>query len=160
MAQPRKIRIRKHLLSAAAATGVILALVALLPAATRPEVVAVASPVVPETPSAAPLRPSYVVRLAPPAPALPLAEHTERVSLTTEPPPAPEPEAEAELWYVTAGALNLRAGPSSASAQLAALPMGTAVAIAATDGKWVEVTAEDGMTGWVFAKYLSRTAPQ
>jgi uncharacterized protein YraI len=57
------------------------------------------------------------------------------------------------------GALNVRAGPSSASEQLATLPMGTAVDVSGSNGKWLEVTAADRATGWAFAAYLARTTP-
>jgi uncharacterized protein YgiM (DUF1202 family) len=159
MAQRRKSGPVVHLASIAAASVAVLVLAAMLPANTQPEMVAS----VQSEPARAhvPLRPSYIVSAAPllkPAPAEPAPA---RVSLSVQPVAVmvePEPEP-AEKWYVTAGALNLRSGPSSSTAQLAALPMGTAVEVAGTDGNWSEIVTADGLRGWAFTKYLSRTAP-
>jgi len=155
MAQRRKSGPIMHLASIAAASVAVLALADMLPPMAPREMVASAQ----TEPVNVRLRPSYVVRDAPLviAPAEPAPV---RVSLSVQPVVVAEEAApEAEKWYVTAGALNVRAGPSSSTEQLAALPMGTAVEISDTQGKWVEVTTGDGRTGWAFAKYLSRTAP-
>lgn len=59
-------------------------------------------------------------------------------------------------------AVNLRAGPSSATATVTVLQPGQAVSTGESDGGWVEVTLPDGTTGWVFSRYLASveaTAP-
>jgi SH3-like domain-containing protein len=55
-------------------------------------------------------------------------------------------------------AVNLRAGPSSATATIAVLQPGQPVRTGESDGGWVEVTLPDGSTGWVFSRYLASTA--
>ncbi|MCW5713698.1 MAG: SH3 domain-containing protein [Bauldia sp.] len=65
----------------------------------------------------------------------------------------PEP-----LLIVDTEALNLRAGPSTASAVLRALPRGTAVAEGVRNGNWVEVRTEDGTVGWMSVRYLREPA--
>lgn len=160
MAQRHKSGSITHLVSIAAASLAIVALVAMLPPSPPRDMIATATAEPVET-STVRLRPSYIVRDAPPAVAAPAKSTPARVSLSVQPVEAIEPpEPAAEKWYVTAGALNVRAGPSSATEQLAALPMGTEVEILSTEGKWSEVAAADGLRGWAFTKYLSRTAPQ
>lgn len=161
MAQRHKSGSITHLVSIAAASLAIVALVAMLPSSPPREVIATATAEPVET-STVPLRPSYIVRDAPPPiVSAPAAPDPVRVSLSVQPVTAVEPpEPRAEKWYVNAGALNVRAGPSSASEQLAALPMGTDVEILGTEGKWSEVATADGLRGWAFTKYLSQTAPQ
>ena len=160
MAQRRKSGPVMHLVSiTAAAATVVLAVNALAPAQQR-DTIATAQQL--EDPAnGIPLRPSYVVRIPPPVVAPPAKPTRALVSLSVQPvaPAVENTGPAAETWYVTAGALNVRAGPSSGSRQLAALPMGTAVEVLDDDGSWVEVTTADGVTGWVFAKYLSQTAP-
>ncbi len=59
-------------------------------------------------------------------------------------------------------AVNLRAGPSTATATVAVLQPGQALHTGATDGGWVEITLADGTTGWVYSRYLASvvaTAP-
>jgi len=158
MTQPRKNGIRTHLLSIGAASLAVLAVAGLAPSAPRHDQ-ARAVAAIPALEQAAPVLPSYVVR-AVPLPVAPAAPEPVRIVLEVE-TPVPEVAAEpAELWYVTAGALNLRSGPSSGSGQLAALPQGTAVEIGSSEGNWAEVQTADGVGGWVYAKYLSQTAPQ
>lgn len=160
MAQRRKPGLLMHLVSIAAASAAVLALAGTPPPATQRATVVTAK-TEPVEAGTAPLRPSYIVRDAPPIVAPPAERAPMRASLSVQPVAvAEQPRPEADKWYVTAGALNVRAGPTSGSQQLAALPMGTAVEVAGAQGKWVEVTTGDGVTGWAFAKYLSRTAPQ
>lgn len=52
-------------------------------------------------------------------------------------------------------AVNLRAGPSSSSAQLSVLQPGEAVQIGETSGGWVKVKRADGSSGWVYSSYLA-----
>jgi uncharacterized protein YgiM (DUF1202 family) len=159
MAERRRSGPVMHLVSIAAASVAVVALVGLAPPATDPGIVASVQAEPPAT--SVPLRPSYIVRDASPAIVMPVAPVPVQVSLSVQPVAAVEPPAPAaEKWYVTAGALNVRAGPSSATEQLAALPRGTAVEISGAEGKWTEITTADGLRGWVFTKYLSPTAPQ
>lgn len=150
-----------HMVSIAAASLAVIALVGVLPRAPSGEIVATMQ-AEPEPEAKGPLRPSYVVRYPPPVSAPPRKPQPAQVSLSVLPvataePPAPETAK--ERLYVTAGGLNVRAGPSSGSPQLATLPFGTKVEVLDADGNWLEVTAGD-VRGWVFAKYLSSTAPR
>ncbi len=79
-------------------------------------------------------------------------------------PAAPIEAAAPDLTGLTpdrvgGAALNLRAGPSSATAQIAVLSPGQPVHVGTASGGWVEVTLDDGRTGWVFARYLESAAP-
>lgn len=159
MAKRRRSGPVMHVLSIAAASLAVVALVGLMPPAAEPGLVAAAS-VEPDI-GGVPLRPSYIVRAAPPIPVAPAEPAPVRASLRVEPLAVVEPPApQAQKWYVTAAALNLRAGPSGSADQLAALPMGTEVEISGTEGKWSRVSTGDGLQGWVFTRYLSSTAPQ
>ncbi|MEO7223286.1 MAG: SH3 domain-containing protein [Devosia sp.] len=55
-------------------------------------------------------------------------------------------------------AVNLRAGPSTATATVTVLQPGQPVQTGETDGGWVEITLADGTTGWVYSRYLSSVA--
>ena len=59
---------------------------------------------------------------------------------------------------IGSSAVNLRAGPSSATATIGVLQPGTALQTGESDGGWVEVTLPDGTTGWVYSRYLASTA--
>jgi SH3-like domain-containing protein len=59
---------------------------------------------------------------------------------------------------IGASAVNLRAGPSTATATVAVLQPGQPVQTGETDGGWVEVTLADGTTGWVYSRYLASVA--
>lgn len=160
MAERRKSGPIIHLVSITAASVALLAFAGTLPPAREHEMIASVQ-AGPETTSV-PLRPSYIVRDAPLVVVAPPAERPPlRASLSVEPVAvevAPEPPV--EKWYVTAGALNVRAEPTSSSQQLSALPMGTPVEVLGTEGKWTEIATAGGLKGWAFTKYLSRTAPQ
>jgi uncharacterized protein YgiM (DUF1202 family) len=54
--------------------------------------------------------------------------------------------------------VNLRAGPSTATATIGVLQPGQAVQTGQNDGGWIEVTLDDGTTGWVFSRYLASVA--
>ena len=59
---------------------------------------------------------------------------------------------------IGASAVNLRAGPSTATATIGVLKPGQAVQTGESDGGWVEVTLPDGTIGWVYSRYLASTA--
>ena len=59
---------------------------------------------------------------------------------------------------IGSSAVNLRAGPSTATATIGVLKPGQAVQTGESDGGWVEVTLPDGTTGWVYSRYLASTA--
>jgi SH3-like domain-containing protein len=59
---------------------------------------------------------------------------------------------------IGARAVNLRAGPSTATATVGVLQPGQAVQTGQSDGGWIEVTLPDGTTGWVFSRYLASVA--
>jgi uncharacterized protein YgiM (DUF1202 family) len=159
MTQGRKSGLVVHMVWVAAVSLGVVATVGLLVPSPQREVIATATAEPVDT-GGIPLRPSYVVRDAPLPSAAPAEPIPARVSLSVQPlATIAPPEPVAEKWYVNAGALNVRAGPSSSSGQLAALPMGTEVEIIGTEGKWSEIATADGLQGWAFTKYLSQTAP-
>lgn len=59
---------------------------------------------------------------------------------------------------IGASAVNLRAGPSTATATISVLQPGQAVMTGESDGGWVEITLDDGTTGWVYSRYLASVA--
>jgi SH3-like domain-containing protein len=59
---------------------------------------------------------------------------------------------------IGSSAVNLRAGPSSATATVTVLQPGQAVQTGESDGGWIEVTLPDGTTGWVYSRYLASNA--
>lgn len=65
-----------------------------------------------------------------------------------------------KVWtgYVTADKLNFRAGASTDSAVIRTLDQGTAVTVQAQAGDWYLAT-HDGTPGYVYAAYISDTAP-
>lgn len=67
---------------------------------------------------------------------------------------ATAPTVQDQTLVVDAEALNLRAGPSTTTEVLRALPQGTVVAEAARTGNWVQVRTADGEVGWMSARYL------
>lgn len=64
---------------------------------------------------------------------------------------------QASVWYVTAAAVNVRQGPSTASAVVERLVNGEAVTVLGdTSADWVRITIQgDGVDGWVATKLLS-----
>ena len=148
----------KALAAAALAIMAVLAAVGLIaPSPRRESAVATQRTAAVQAPKT-PLRPSYVVRIPPPAPPGAAEPMRAPVSLSVRPVTPEAPAERTEKWYVTARALNVRAEPSSQSQPVAALPRGTAVDVSERQGNWVQVTAGD-VTGWAFVKYLSQTAP-
>lgn len=159
MAPRRKSGPITHAISIAAASLAVVALAGVLSPAPERDIIATAQ-TGQEPLRGAPPRPSYIVPVAHPAQAAPSKPVPALASLSVQPVATPdEPAPEVEKRYVTAGALNVRAGPSSASEQIAALPMGTEVEVRGNEGRWLEITAADGVKGWAFAKYLSPAAP-
>ena len=92
---------------------------------------------------------------APDAEPQPEPEAAPEVTEVAEPA---DPAVDAELFKVTANALNMRAGPSSSHAVVTGLAKGAlAERIGDTRNGWVPVRVKDGeTTGWVFARYLAR----
>jgi len=80
-----------------------------------------------------------------------------------EVPVVPEDAAAAagRVWFVTAGAVNVRAGPSTQAEILGRLGTGeAAVVLAEVDADWARILIEgDGMEGYVAIRYLSPAAP-
>lgn len=72
----------------------------------------------------------------------------------TTPPIDPTLRADA----IGPAAVNLRTGPSSASATVGVLQPGQALHAGASQDGWVEVTLDDGTTGWVYSRYLASVA--
>jgi len=61
--------------------------------------------------------------------------------------------------YVNVNLLNVRKGPSSETEILTTLPKATKVQCFEGEGEWVRITADNNIEGFVFAEYLSDTAP-
>src|SRR3569832_1808973 len=68
-------------------------------------------------------------------------------------------DAGPEVTYIPAtggkSAVNLRAGPSSATRNLAVLHPGEVVRVAQITRGWAQVMRTDGSTGWVYSSFLS-----
>lgn len=103
--------------------------------------------------------------VAAPAPAKPSISEADR-NLMTAALTAPQTDLEGAPLVdpnlrpdsIGASAVNLRAGPSSATAAVGVLQPGQAVQTGESDGGWVEVTLPDGTTGWVYSRYLASVA--
>lgn len=68
------------------------------------------------------------------------------------------PARAAQVQYVTAASLNVRAGPGTGYRILGALQRGDRVSVVATDGRWRRFSYE-GRAAWVHGDYLeSRTS--
>lgn len=65
-----------------------------------------------------------------------------------------------EVRYTTAGSLNMRAAPSTNGAVVASLPRGTRVAVTDTEGSWLFVKTDNGVTGWINNRFASLDAPR
>ena len=106
---------------------------------------------------------------APPEPTngIPPAQATDddlQAAAFAPPPPtdlegAPLVDPDLRPDAIGTSAVNLRAGPSTATATVTVLQPGQAVQTGETDGGWIEVTLPDGTTGWVYARYLASAAP-
>lgn len=82
-----------------------------------------------------------------------------------QPPPRTEVQAETpeatpkrRLW-VGQSAVNVRAGPSAATARLFVLRPGDKVTASETSGGWTLIVAGNGESGWVSSRYLSEAPP-
>jgi uncharacterized protein YgiM (DUF1202 family) len=105
-----------------------------------------------------PPQPIYIWRMTPPpenataavpmrAPAAATAPHR-----TAGTPLAPG--ASSDMRRVTALVLNVRAGPSANAERVGRLTKGATVAVLEAPGRWVRISAGDGVTGWVSSRYL------
>lgn len=113
-------------------------------AATKPAVIDVAPAETPAAEAAAAETPEAVATDAPAVATLAPAE-------TPEPAPTPAPE---RIPATTTDEVNFRAGPTTDTVIIAALPAGTALE---ATGKIVDDFVQvvyDGRTGWIFADYL------
>lgn len=72
------------------------------------------------------------------------------------PPSAPVEEKVSGTVRVTASALNVRREPSSDAEVLVQVKKGTALAVLLADESWTKVRLEDGRTGWVASRFVSR----
>lgn len=134
---------------------------------TKPAPEAAAEAVVMEaayTPEAAP--PAAPVRKVIPEPvftlsALPSLGGDEARIADEAPVQAAAAPGDAEVWYVTAGSVNVRQGPSTDTSVIGKLTAGEAVTVlAAADADWVQIMIEgDGIEGYVAARFLSASAP-
>jgi uncharacterized protein YgiM (DUF1202 family) len=108
------------------------------------------------------------------SPDLPLPAESNRpviqyASLIVQVTPLSEPESElaeetasvpaGDIRWITAQGLNMRAEPNKFADLLTSLPFGTQVSVSETSGTWARVTAPDGTTGWLSAKFLTNEGP-
>ena len=68
--------------------------------------------------------------------------------------PTPPP---ADYRFTTASGLNMRTEPSVDAALVVSLQKGSRVAVTQTSGRWLEVTTDDGRSGWLSSNFV--TAP-
>lgn len=61
--------------------------------------------------------------------------------------------------YVNVNYLNVRQGPGSDTEKVTILEKATRVKCFNSDGEWVKISTDDNVEGYVFAEYLSDTAP-
>lgn len=61
-----------------------------------------------------------------------------------------------EAGYVNCNLLNVRVSPTTSSAIVTQLPYGSKLEIIYTDLGWYNVRMEDGVTGFVFAPYITK----
>jgi SH3-like domain-containing protein len=101
---------------------------------------------------AAPVETTVAPREPAPAIVQPAALRTE----TPEPAPAIDPSLRADA--IGAKAVNLRTGPSTDTAAITVLQPGQSVHVGPIQDDWVEVTLDDGTSGWVYARYLASVA--
>jgi hypothetical protein len=83
------------------------------------------------------------------SPAVPAAAPVIAVVAPTPPP--------ADYRFTTASGLNMRAEPSVDAALVASLQKGTRVAVIEASGRWLQVTTDDGRSGWLSSNFV--TAP-
>ncbi|PZX13986.1 SH3 domain-containing protein [Celeribacter halophilus] len=64
-------------------------------------------------------------------------------------------------FYVKPGVtLNARSGPGTKFGKIAAFKPGTKLSVVKRQGKWAQVRTDAGKLLWVFASYLTDTAPK
>ena len=63
------------------------------------------------------------------------------------------------LWVVSEGA-KLKAEQSASSETIETLPVGSELAMDASEGSWYKVTTKSNKTGWVYRGKVSTTAPE
>jgi hypothetical protein len=63
----------------------------------------------------------------------------------------------ADLWYVTGTTVNLRAGPGTGNAVVGQVVEGEAAEVLSGQDGWYQIrTADGGVEGWIFGRFLSR----
>jgi hypothetical protein len=65
----------------------------------------------------------------------------------------------ADVLYVTATSLNVRAQPTTSSTVVATLPRGSRVRATGVDGVWLLIDLEGGRAGWIRSDYVSTSQP-
>jgi len=63
------------------------------------------------------------------------------------------------LWVVSEGA-KLKAEQSASSETIETLPIGSELAVDASEGSWYKVTTKSNKAGWVYRGKVSTTAPE
>jgi SH3-like domain-containing protein len=138
---------------------VAVAEIADIPSLTSQETIATIDAMLGVAASSTPAEPQQVAAEEP-APTAPARDpNLQTAALTTPEPEVPTetPELDPNLRPDSIGtsAVNLRSGPTTASATIAVLSPGQPLHTGTTDGGWVEVTLADGTTGWVYSRYLA-----
>jgi SH3-like domain-containing protein len=98
------------------------------------------------------------VATQPAAMAEPDPENFQTAALTEPVPEVPAIDPNLRPDSIGSSAVNLRTGPSTASATVAVLQPGQTVHTGPVSDGWVEVTLADGTTGWVYSRYLASVA--
>lgn len=68
--------------------------------------------------------------------------------------PTPAASSDPDLRIVAGQGVNVRSGPGKSKEALFALPGGAEVTIGANERGWLEITDDQGRTGWVYKDYL------
>lgn len=154
---------RSRFIAVAAALGVGVAALALIPGSQTTAVKADSDRTVALASIASP-NPDLLRRLdaevAPP-PRVEPSQEPERVAMAppveTPVPAAVQttPDPVLPTGIVGPQAVNLRAGPSTSAQQISVLHPGEAVQTGENSGGWIKVTRSDGSSGWVYSTYLS-----
>jgi uncharacterized protein YgiM (DUF1202 family) len=97
----------------------------------------------------------WYVPSAPPATTAAQLDIARSVPAKGELPVETVPDLGVYTHKVGVESLRVRSGPASATDQVFALKGGTAVSLGESRQGWVEITTEDGRTGWVYAKFLN-----
>jgi SH3-like domain-containing protein len=97
-------------------------------------------------------------RAGPVADAAPDQGSFQTAALNTEIPESTLIDPSLRPDSIGTSAVNLRAGPSSATATVTVLPAGQPLQVGAIQDGWAEVTLDDGTTGWVYSRYLASVA--